>query len=140
MVVALGSCAVPPEVAVFNNSGRELVLQLTPRYPWQPTSSVRLPAGTLKVFGWYRMAPPGVVLRVGGCTYGYDPPRLDRTYFEGATGYPATTSVQVDPDLTVVLLPVTARQVMPDAKDLPLQAKYGFPLKPVSTSCEAARP
>jgi hypothetical protein len=40
--------------------------------------------------------------------------------------------VQVEPDLTVVLLPQTSvRTTMPGAKFLPLQKTYGYPVRPV---------
>ena len=61
LAAALGSCAEPPKVTVFNNSGRELVLRLGNDYFFEPTRT-RIPAGRAKTLFWGRMAQRGMVV------------------------------------------------------------------------------
>jgi hypothetical protein len=73
------------------------------------------------------------MLTSGRCTYRYDLPLPGREYLLGGGGE-ANVNVQVEPDLSVLLLPQSARSVVDPASVQAFQ-RYGFPIRPVAKTC-----
>lgn len=132
--LTMGSCSEPVKIAVFNNAGREIVVRTDPILFLGRRYTTLAPGEILTTLhDW--MLPPGLVIRVGRCWYGYDAPFPSGAYFDPAGIYDRDMKVQVEPDLTVYLLPVTAKRRMP-VKELAAVQRDGYPLRPIFDTCK----
>ena len=138
MAGLVGACSPPDQVAVYNNSGQSILLRLAPSL-YGPQWSTEIAPGERSRHLSENMAPPGLVIEVGGCVLGYDLPPVDEDYRTASGSRAPIHSIQVEPDLTVVLLPAKAGPTpVVAAGGLPLQRRYGYPVRPLFRKCGEA--
>jgi hypothetical protein len=136
--VVLGACIPPEQVVVYNRTGGRILLRIDPIHFWHLGDKLIEP-GRAESGYLDEMLPPGLVIETRTCSFGYDLPRVDVAYERTDRAFPGLTRVQVEPDFSIVLLPPLARSTLPDAKSLPLQKKYGYPVRPIFKKCGATR-
>lgn len=125
--LVLAGCSLKLEVALFNNSGKELVVH---------ADKSEIPIGKGEFAKFYY---PGEAQRwtfrlsTRQCEYVYEAPR-SLEHYPWPSGSREPLKAQVEPDFSIHLLPPEANSVNVVAEHAALQ-QDGFPLHPVSTSC-----
>jgi hypothetical protein len=130
----LAACVEPPVVTVFNNTQGPIVLKLDPDSMFgrrfrtlQPGDHVRVVLGT--------MLPPGAQISTANCDVGYDWKINPASYFAERRDDTPSVKIQIDPDLTLILLPADATGIMPAASIESFEKANGFPVKPLFKRC-----
>jgi hypothetical protein len=123
------SCSSVGYLHVLNASGAPITLRLKPHY-FDPTSVTLRPDGWAKILR-FRIPDEGPALLAGGCVYTYELPSVPRDH---PVRRGPDDLVQVNPDLSVMLLPPRTRAAMPVAALEKIQPP-GFPVRPASADC-----
>jgi len=132
----LAGCSNMGDDAIYNDTGRVIEVRLAPRWPWSPKAVVLRPGAHAEVFRGDE--PMGnIVIAVDGCAYIYRPPLPKRAYWP-ASSSDSLVQYQIEPNLTAMLLPYGARQIMTVAELTKLHYS-GYPTAPVSKTCPAAQ-
>jgi hypothetical protein len=126
-VLVLVGCSLKLEVALFNNSGKEMVAHAD-------RSEIPLGKGVFVKFYYPGEAQQWTFrLSTRQCEYVYLAPK-SLEHYPWPSGSREPLKAQVEPDFSIHLLPPTANGVRVISEHAALQ-QDGFPLHPVSTSC-----
>ena len=128
IAAVLAGCVEMPRLEVFNNSGAPITVRLMPAAPWAPRY-VRVERGGHAEADMNSMLPPGLVISVDGCDFGYQLPQSGPAYIRGAREPHPSIKVQVQPDLSIAPVPVTA------TASVPASAMIGAPVRPRFNTC-----
>jgi hypothetical protein len=138
-ILLLMGCQRAHEVVLFNNTHEKVHIKIDSPFFWRGNRLID--PGRSDRASTSEMLPPGLIVETRNCVLGYVLPPLDDEYFDvGGQEHP-TRALQLEPDFTIVLLPLGEQlRLTPNAKSLPLQKKYGFPLRPLFRQCGVYRP
>jgi hypothetical protein len=113
-------------VTVFNAADDTIIVSVDRDYVWQD-EAVKIEVGTHRTF---RAGDLRGIVAKNGCTYAYDLV-IPAAAFRGTDG---VVQIQVQPDLSLVLLPRGSRMVAPSDEVARRQGE-GFPIRPTSSRC-----
>ena len=136
ILALLAACSVATSVRVFNDTGQTIGLRLSiagtkfERTVWLDQGDDRL------IYAPEFIVAPGktdmLPIYHGRCRYEYEVPKVQGGYFRPGGG--TSVNVQVDPGLSLFLLPVDARARVARTQ-LAKAQPAGFPMRPVSRTC-----
>ncbi|HEX2800657.1 MAG TPA: hypothetical protein VHN73_01190 [Phenylobacterium sp.] len=130
----VAACSLYGRLGVFNNTGSPLIVQMSDGL--HLPGSGRIGPGNSRSFSNGDVAAH-LVVESGRCVYSYDLPFPEVAYYR-VNGDPKRArpllNVQVEPDFSLLLLPVSAARVARPAELAGVQA-YGYPVRPVSKTC-----